>query len=86
MPTWDFSKLAPGEHESILETCDVIIFSDVEAKNFQLEPSFFDVPAEQHRHLTHEQYTLAPSTTSSPAASGGICASAADASRPFARS
>ena len=42
VPAWDFYKLMPGEYETILQTYDVIIFSDVEAKNFQLEPSFFD--------------------------------------------
>ncbi|MCD6598538.1 MAG: hypothetical protein J7L04_12665, partial [Bacteroidales bacterium] len=42
VPTWDFYKLAPGEYEEILDTYDVIIFSDVEAKIFQLSPSFFD--------------------------------------------
>jgi uncharacterized membrane protein len=42
VPTWDFYKLGPGEYEKILEEYDVIIFSDVEAKNFQLAPSFFD--------------------------------------------
>lgn len=42
VPTWDFYKLAPGEYEKIISDYDVIIFSDVEAKNFQLEPSFFD--------------------------------------------
>lgn len=42
VPTWEFYKLMPGEYEDILQTYDVIIFSDVEAKNFQLEPSFFD--------------------------------------------
>jgi uncharacterized membrane protein len=40
--TWDFYKLGPGEYEKILAEYDVIIFSDVEAKNFQLAPSFFD--------------------------------------------
>ena len=40
--TWDFYKLGPGEYEKILADYDVIIFSDVEAKNFQLAPSFFD--------------------------------------------
>lgn len=40
--TWDFYKLAPGEWEKILEENDVIIFSDVEAKNFQLAPDFFN--------------------------------------------
>ncbi|MFN2169018.1 MAG: glutamine amidotransferase [Anaerolineae bacterium] len=39
---WDFYKLGPGEYERILDAFDVIIFSDVEAKNFQLAPSFFD--------------------------------------------
>jgi uncharacterized membrane protein len=42
VPAWDFYMLAPGEYESILENYDVIIFSDVEAKNFQLAPNFFD--------------------------------------------
>jgi uncharacterized membrane protein len=39
---WDFYRLGPGEYEEILAAYDVIIFSDVEAKNFQLAPSFFD--------------------------------------------
>lgn len=39
---WDFYKLGPGEYEEILATYDVIVFSDVEAKNFQLAPGFFD--------------------------------------------
>src|SRR5512136_2832561 len=42
VPTWDFYKLGPGEYEKILDEYDVLIFSDVEAKNFQLAPSFFD--------------------------------------------
>lgn len=42
VPTWDFYKLGPGEYEKILNEYDVVIFSDVEAKNFQLAPSFFD--------------------------------------------
>ncbi len=42
VPTWEFYKLAPGEYEKILARYDVLIFSDVEAKNFQLDPSFFD--------------------------------------------
>ena len=42
VPTWDFYKLAPGEYEKILADYDILIFSDVEAKNFQLDPSFFD--------------------------------------------
>ncbi len=42
VPTWDFYQLGPGEYEKILDEFDVLIFSDVEAKNFQLAPSFFD--------------------------------------------
>ncbi len=42
IPTWDFYKLGPGEYEKILNDYDVLIFSDIEAKNFQLDPSFFD--------------------------------------------
>ena len=42
MPTWDFYAMAPGEYEQALETYDVIVFSDVELKNFQLAPQFFD--------------------------------------------
>ena len=42
VPTWEFYRLPPGQYEQILNEYDVIIFSDVEAKNFQLDPSFFD--------------------------------------------
>jgi uncharacterized membrane protein len=42
VPTWEFYRLGPGQYEQILADTDVIIFSDVEAKNFQLAPSFFD--------------------------------------------
>jgi uncharacterized membrane protein len=42
VPTWDFYRNEPGRLEEIYEEYDVIIFSDVEAKNFQLAPSFFD--------------------------------------------
>lgn len=42
VPTWDFYRLPPGEYERILQEYDVIVFSDVEAKNFQLQPQFFD--------------------------------------------
>lgn len=42
VPTWEFYQLPPGEWERILDTYDVVIFSDVEAKNFQLSPAFFD--------------------------------------------
>lgn len=45
VPTWDFYRLAPGALEQVIEEHDVLIFSDVEAKNFQLAPSFF----ERHR-------------------------------------
>lgn len=40
---WDFyNKLGPGDYEKILDDFDVIIFSDVDSKLFQLSPSFFD--------------------------------------------
>ncbi len=39
---WDFYKLPPGAYEKVLNEYDVIIFSDIEAKNFQLSPAFFD--------------------------------------------
>lgn len=42
VPAWDFYRLAPGEYEKVLSQYDVLIFSDVEARNFQLHPSFFD--------------------------------------------
>jgi uncharacterized membrane protein len=42
VPTWDFYRLAPGELEQVLDEYDVLVFSDVEAKNFQLAPQFFD--------------------------------------------
>jgi uncharacterized membrane protein len=42
VPTWEFYRLPPGQYEKILADHDVIIFSDVEAKNFQLAPQFFD--------------------------------------------
>lgn len=42
VPTWDFYRLGPREYEAILEEYDAIVFSDVEAKVFQLAPSFFD--------------------------------------------
>ncbi len=42
VPTWEFYKLSPGEYERVLGEYDIIVFSDVEAKNFQLHPQFFD--------------------------------------------
>lgn len=42
VPAWDFYKLSPTAFDNILATHDVFIFSDVEARNFQLHPSFFD--------------------------------------------
>ena len=42
MPTWDFYAMEPGEYEQALEDYDVLVFSDVELKNFQLAPQFFD--------------------------------------------
>ncbi len=41
VPAWDFYMLGPGEWEKILDEYDIVIFSDVEAKNFQLAPQFF---------------------------------------------
>lgn len=45
VPTWDFYNMPPGEYEKVLEEYDIVVFSDVEAKNFQLHPQFFN------RHL-----------------------------------
>ncbi|MBT3244870.1 MAG: hypothetical protein HN352_17120 [Bacteroidetes bacterium] len=42
VPVWEFYKLGPGEYEKILKDYDVLIFSDFEAKLFQLNPDFFD--------------------------------------------
>ena len=42
IPAWDFYKMEPGEYEKILDEYELLIFSDIEAKNFQLAPSFFD--------------------------------------------
>lgn len=45
VPTWEFYNMPPGEYEKVLKEYDIIVFSDVEAKNFQLHPQFFN------RHL-----------------------------------
>lgn len=42
VPTWEFYRLPPGRFEEILAEYDGFVFSDVEAKNFQLAPHFFD--------------------------------------------
>jgi uncharacterized membrane protein len=43
VPSWDFyNALGPGDYEKILADYDVFIFSDVDAKLFQLAPNFFD--------------------------------------------
>jgi uncharacterized membrane protein len=43
VPSWDFyNKLGPGDYEKVLAGHDVLVFSDVDAKLFQLAPSFFD--------------------------------------------
>ena len=43
VPSWDFyNKLGPGDYEKVLADHDVLVFSDVDAKLFQLAPSFFD--------------------------------------------
>ncbi|MEW6746954.1 MAG: glutamine amidotransferase [Planctomycetota bacterium] len=50
---WDFyNKLGPGAYEAILDQYDVFIFSDVDAKLFQLAPSFFDRKEFGQRVLT----------------------------------
>lgn len=42
VPTWEFYRLAPGRYEEVLAEYDAFVFSDVESKNFQLAPQFFD--------------------------------------------
>lgn len=42
VPSWEFYRLPPGRYEEILDEYDVVVFSDVEAKLFQLDPAFFD--------------------------------------------
>jgi uncharacterized membrane protein len=43
IPAWDFyNKLGPGDYEAVLDKYDALIFSDIDAKLFQLAPSFFD--------------------------------------------
>jgi uncharacterized membrane protein len=42
VPVWEFYKLGPGKYEEILDEYDVLVFSDFEAKLFQLNPDFFD--------------------------------------------
>jgi len=42
VPAWDFYRLGPGQYERILDEYDVIVFSDVEGKLFQLCPDFFN--------------------------------------------
>ena len=57
VPTWDFYNLKPGGYEEILRSYDIIIFSDVEAKNFQLHPQFFN------RHLFGTKVLTFPDRT-----------------------
>jgi len=43
VPSWDFyNNLGPGDYEKVLDAFDVFVFSDVDAKLFQLAPNFFD--------------------------------------------
>jgi uncharacterized membrane protein len=42
VPAWEFYRLPPGGYEEVLRQYDVLVFSDVDAKLFQLAPSFFD--------------------------------------------
>ncbi|MDD4107463.1 MAG: glutamine amidotransferase [Prolixibacteraceae bacterium] len=53
VPSWDFYKLPPGKYEQILSEYDVIIFSDVEGKLFQLNPDFFDKEEFGKRVITY---------------------------------
>ena len=53
MATWDFYGMAPGEYERALDEYDAIVFSDVELKNFQLAPQFFDRKVFGERILTY---------------------------------
>lgn len=52
VPSWEFYKLGPGDYERVLADYDVIIFSDVEGKLFQVAPSFFDRAKFGHGVLT----------------------------------
>lgn len=42
VPSWEFYRLGPGAYEQILGEYDLLIYSDVEARLFQLAPAFFD--------------------------------------------
>ena len=53
VPVWDFYKLRPGQYEKILDEYDVIVFSDVEGKLFQLNPDFFDKEQFGKRIITY---------------------------------
>lgn len=55
--SWDFYKLPPGKYEQILDEYDVIIFSDVEGKLFQLAPDFFDKEGFGKRIITYPDRT-----------------------------
>jgi uncharacterized membrane protein len=50
--SWDFYRLPPGAYEEVVAEYDVFIFSDVDAKLFQLNPSFFDREKLGRRVLT----------------------------------
>ncbi len=53
VPAWEFyNQLGPGDYEAVLDQYDVLIFSDVDAKLFQLAPSFFDRREFGHKVLT----------------------------------
>jgi uncharacterized membrane protein len=54
VPSWDFyNKLGPGDYEKVLAEHDVLVFSDVDAKLFQLAPGFFDRTQFGARPLTY---------------------------------
>jgi len=50
---WDFYAMPPGRYEEILAEYDVIVFSDVEVKNFHLSPQFFDLNVFGSRIITY---------------------------------
>jgi uncharacterized membrane protein len=52
VPGWEFYMLKPGEYESILSSYEAVILSDVEARNFQLAPAFFQRAQFGHKVLT----------------------------------
>lgn len=42
LSNWDLYHLSPGDYDQLLAEHDVVIISDVEARCFHLDPTFFD--------------------------------------------